>query len=123
MAHIFRGFSTLGSNASSGYKLYDVPLVRQDLLNHFHTRKGERVLRPKFGCAIWDYLMEPMTETIKANILEEAKRICQEDPRVTIMQMIPAFDDHTVSIEFILLYHSSQNPDTFSIEFDARQGM
>lgn len=123
MARIYKGFSTVGAGAESAYKLYDVALVRQDLLNHFHTRIGERVLRPDFGCRIWEMLMEPMTEVIKTQILAEAERICRSDPRVTVLQIAPMFDNHTVNIEFILNYHSFQNPDQFSISFDARQNM
>lgn len=123
MAHIFKGFSTLGSSPSDGYKLYDVQLVRQDLLNHFHTRKGERVLRPDFGCGIWDLLMEPLTETVKNQILSEATRICQSDPRVTILQITPSYSEHSVSIDFVLKYNSLQNPDRFAVDFDSRQSM
>lgn len=122
MAHTFKGFSTVGSTASSGYKLYDVQLVRQDLLNHFHTRKGERVLRPDFGCSIWDILMEPMTEVNKSSIMLEAERICRSDPRVNIIEIKPSYGQHSVTIDFVLSYVGYRSPDQFSIAFDSRQG-
>ena len=37
----YKGFSS--SNAKNGYKLYDIDLVKQDLINHFYIRKGEKL--------------------------------------------------------------------------------
>jgi len=53
MATIFKGFSTV-NKVKAPYTLTDMALVKQDLLNEFNTRKGERVMRPNFGSIIWD---------------------------------------------------------------------
>ena len=58
MATLFKGFSTV-DKVRAPYTLTDADLVKRDLLNHFYTRIGERVMRPTFGSVIWDYLMEP----------------------------------------------------------------
>ena len=41
----YKGFSTLAGVKSN--QLYDLDLIKQDLINHFYTRKGERVIRYK----------------------------------------------------------------------------
>ena len=56
----YKGFSTLNSGAEH-YSLYDFELIKQDLLNHFYIRQGERLMNPEFGTVIWDLLFEPMT--------------------------------------------------------------
>ena len=51
MATIFRGFSTVDT-VKAPFSLSDMELVKRDLLNEFNTRKGERVMRPNFGCIV-----------------------------------------------------------------------
>ena len=55
---IYKGYSSVGRNFS-GTEVVDTALVRADLLNHFNTRQGERVMQPTFGCLVWQYLFEP----------------------------------------------------------------
>jgi len=51
--HFYKGFSSV--NASNfGNKLFDFDLIKQDILNHFNTKKGERLMNPNFGSIIWD---------------------------------------------------------------------
>ena len=52
---IFNGFSTIGREFKDP-KLYDIELVKQDLLNHFNIRKGEKLENPNFGTNLWNYL-------------------------------------------------------------------
>lgn len=79
-SQFYRGFSTLNPS-NRGFKLYDYALVKQDLINHFSTRKGSRVMNPTFGTIIWDLLMEPLTERIREILAEDVKTICTSDPR------------------------------------------
>ena len=41
-------------------------------MNHFGTRKGERVMVPEFGTIIYDMLMEPMDSKVKKLIIDDA---------------------------------------------------
>ncbi len=114
----FKGFSTIGGASSNGYKLYDIELIRQDLLNHFHTRVGERVLKPTYGCAIWDYLMEPFTEMVREIVVAEAKRICEEDPRVDVASVVATSLDHSINVELVLNYKPMNTPDELRVVFE-----
>ena len=42
----YKGFSTVAGGKSN--QLYDLDLIKQDLINHFYTRKGERAYKTKF---------------------------------------------------------------------------
>ena len=47
------------------------------------TAPGERVMRPQFGCRIWDLLFEPVTPNL-LGLISEAVRdaLAQWEPRV-----------------------------------------
>jgi phage baseplate assembly protein W len=52
------------------------------------TAKGERVMRPQFGCAIWDLLFEPInanTLGLMAQAVREA--LAQWEPRATVEEV------------------------------------
>ena len=48
---VYRGFSSV-ENAKEGFSLYDFELIKQDLINHFHIRQGEKISDPNFGTII-----------------------------------------------------------------------
>ena len=78
----YRGFSTVSGVKNN--QLYDLDLVKQDLINHFYTRKGERVMNPEFGTIIWDMIYEPLDEANKELILEDCRQVIASDPRVEL---------------------------------------
>ena len=79
MAIMYRGFSTVGRK--NKFRLTDFELVKQDLINHFYIRKGEKLMNPNFGTIIWNVLHEPFTDDLKSVIQEDIKSIASYDPR------------------------------------------
>lgn len=122
MKTTFTGFSTVSSDKKRDYKLYDINLIKQDLLNHFHTRIGERVMRPEYGCRIWDYLMEPFTAAIRDMTIQEVTRICNSDSRVELVQVHATGYDQGLRVEAVLNYIPFDTTGTFMVEFENRQG-
>ncbi len=57
------------------------------------TAPGERVMRPQFGCRIWDLLFEPVTPNL-LGLMAQAVRdaLAQWEPRVTIEEVNPVPD-------------------------------
>jgi phage baseplate assembly protein W len=84
--HFYVGFSSLNP-ANTASKLFDFELIKQDIINHFNTRKGERVMNPAFGSIIWDLLMEPLTEQTRELLNNDITAICNYDPRVVPTQI------------------------------------
>tara|TARA_B100000073_G_scaffold292379_1_gene255676 strand:- start:302 stop:838 length:537 start_codon:yes stop_codon:yes gene_type:complete len=84
-SRIYRGFASNNPNARNGV-LYDADIIKQDIYNHFMTARGERVMMPEFGSVIWDYLYEPLDEQTKEIMLEDAKEIVGQDPRVELLE-------------------------------------
>lgn len=118
---IFVGYSTRGTSDSRSWVLYDIDLIKQDLLNHFHTRKGERVMRPEFGCSIWDLIGEQLTPSVKDDVREEVERIIALDTRVTSRGVYVDSSDHTIVVVVDLYYRPYDIVDRFKIVFDSRQ--
>ena len=54
--HLYKGFST-NDNLNPSSKLFDFDLIKQNIINHFNTKKGERLMNPEFGTIIWDLIM------------------------------------------------------------------
>ena len=77
----YKGLSTVNPNNNSK-SLFDIALIKQDILNHFHIRQGEKLMNPTFGTVIWDAIHEPLTEPMKEAIAKNVTAIVNSDPRV-----------------------------------------
>lgn len=115
---LYKGFSTF--NRSKKFRITDFELVKQDLINHFNIRKGEKLMNPDFGTIIWDNIFEPLNEDIKGLIMQDVKRILGSDPRVAAQNVIVTQYDHGLQIEIDLLYISSNQRDMLTLGFDQR---
>jgi phage baseplate assembly protein W len=116
---LFVGFSTDGRRASES-TIYDEELVKQDLRNHFFTRKGERVMLPEFGSIIWDLLFEPFTDGVIEDIRADAIEIINQEPRVVLQDIDITEFEYGVRMEVKLLYQPFDALGTLELEFDRR---
>lgn len=121
-AQFYKGFSTVDENSTS-VKLYDYELIKQDLLNHFNTRRGERVMNPAYGTIIWDLLFEPLTPVVKQQISEDINRILATEPRVTPTDVSITQSDYGFRIELTLQYVGTDVSERMQITFDKTIGM
>jgi len=121
MATLFTGFSTYNRTHKNN-KLVDIELVKRDLLNHFHTRKGERVMQPEFGSIIWDMLFEPMTQSNKDLIEQDVESIINSDPRVEAAGVDVKSTETSITV-YVKLYYIPLNAiDVLEVGFDRRAG-
>jgi uncharacterized protein len=119
----FVGFSTNAEKSGKrSWALFDTDLIKRDLYNHFHTRYGERVMRPDFGCRIWDFIMEPNVDSIRAQIVAEVERIVRLDIRLDVKDIRLFQQDHTIMVTASLIYRPFQTSEIFTLAFDRRQG-
>jgi phage baseplate assembly protein W len=119
--NIFKGFSTSGDSLTKNWTYYDIDLIKIDLMNHFNTRVGERVMRPDWGCKIWDYMMEPLNNAIRDLIVAEAIRVCESDSRVSVNDVQVFKLGAGLRVEITLNYDPFAVSETFFVDFDARQ--
>lgn len=58
------------------------------------TAPGERVMRPQFGCRIWELMFEPVTPNLIGLISEAVREaIAQWEPRVEVEEVTPVQDE------------------------------
>ena len=121
MATLYKGFSTV--DRYKKFRLTDVNLVKQDLINHFNTRKGERLMNPKFGSIIWDLIMEPLTEDTRQELLNDITEICNYDPRVKPTQINLTEYEQGYIVELTLLLVETDQTDNLRLVFDQNVGL
>ena len=113
---IYNGFSTLQNTKK--YKLTDFELVKQDLINYFNIRKGEKLMKPDFGTIIWDMLFEPLDENTQHIITQDINRIIGYDPRLTVNQVAVIDKDTGYLIEITLTYIPSNQTESLTLNFN-----
>lgn len=118
----YRGFSTVSTDSNSTV-LYDFSLIKQDLINHFHIRKGEKLENPNFGTIIWDILYEPLTEQVKELIVNDVTDIVNSDPRTKVLKTIVSQKDQAIQIEVSLIYLPYNIQEVMKFNFDSKNGL
>ncbi len=116
MANFYKGFSTLVPNKK--FRLTDMELIKQDIINHFNIRKGEKLMNPNFGTIIWNVLHEPFTEELKSIITEDIQTIAKYDPRVSFDNIIVTEYERGLQIVLDLRYLQTNQSNTMSLQFD-----
>lgn len=103
----YRGFSTAKFNASGKtLSLTDIELVKEDLLNHIFTAKGERVMQPKYGTRIPDLAFEPLDRDTLAIVEEDIREVIKRDPRVMLISLsVNALPNNNTIIAFVELHY------------------
>ena len=113
---MYRGFSTVGRNRK--FRLTDFELVKQDLINHFYIRKGEKLMNPDFGTIIWNVVHEPLTEDLKSVIVTDIKAIASYDPRLSIDNVVVTEYDQGIQVELQLRYVQTNQTNLLNLQFD-----
>lgn len=117
----YRGFSTVDPEANS-HILHDIALIKQDIINHFHIRQGEKLSDPEFGTIIWDILFEPLTDSVKNAIVSNVSNIVNYDPRVTVNQITVDSYEHGLIVECELVYLPYSIVEKMQLRFDENAG-
>lgn len=111
------GYSSIGSVIGSKI-LTDVDLAKRDLMNHFYTRKGERVQNPEFGSILPELVFEPLDYTTESAAIEDVKRIINSDPRwIELETLLSKPDDHTLTIRVRLQYKDTGTAEELYLTF------
>ena len=116
MAIMYRGFSTVGRNRK--FRLTDFELIKQDLINNFYIRKGEKLMKPDFGTIIWNVIHEPLTEDLKSVIVSDIKAIASYDPRLSIDNVVITEYEQGIQVELELRYVLTDPTNVMNLKFD-----
>lgn len=121
-SQFYKGFSTVDPTATD-VKIYDYDLIKQDLLNQFRVRKGERVMNPNFGTIVWDRLFDPFTAGVKQEIINDVSRIVSSDPRANVQTVNITEQEYGIQLEITLLYSGVDQSETLVLNFNKTTGL
>jgi phage baseplate assembly protein W len=115
----FVGFNTV-ENPNPPYSLTNIELVKRDILNHFATPMGSRVMMPDFGTRIYEYLFDPFDEYTKNAIIEDATNVVNSDPRVDLLDIVVTQEDQALNIIMNLLFKPESITDNLFVMFSLK---
>jgi phage baseplate assembly protein W len=121
-SQFYKGFSSV-NETTANTQLYDFDLIKQDIINHFKTKKGERLMNPAFGSIIWDLLMEPLTDSVRTALKDDVNTVCTFDPRVTPIQMDITEYESGFLLELTLLMKKTNESTNIRLAFDRSIGL
>lgn len=119
---MYRGFSTVSTNTKN-FALYDFELIKQDLINSFYIRQGERLMNPTYGCVIWDLIFEPLTSQVKDLLVQNVNQIVNADPRVQASNVVISQYETGLQVQFTLTYTQYNLSESLKLQFDQTNGL
>jgi phage baseplate assembly protein W len=73
--------------------------IERSLTMILSTAPGERVMRPDFGCAIWNLLFDPVNDNTLGLMAQSVRQaLAQWEPRIDVSSVLamPDADDHSL---------------------------
>lgn len=120
MANKFIGYSTTEKDFGS-VTLQDIALAKRDLLNHFYTRKGERIGEPQFGSILPLLIFEPLDDTTVFAVEDDVREIIETDPRWKLVNLDTTIGENSISCELILLYTPTMTTDELYLNYTTEE--
>ena len=118
----YRGLSSVNPENTST-TLYDLALIKQDLINYFHIRQGEKLENPEFGTIIWEVLFEPMTDQLRSAVAKNVTEIVNYEPRTQVNQVTVDSFETGIQIEIDLTYLPYNISESMRLTFDENNGL
>ena len=98
----------------------DEESIRQSIMIILSTAKGERVMRPDFGCGIYDLVFEMTTDSTAGKISQAVREaLLRFEPRidVTDIQVTPKSDDEGEKISIGIDYQVRATNNAFNLVY------
>jgi hypothetical protein len=82
------------------------------------TVPGERVMRPDFGCAMWDQLFAPLTATTLGLIEQSAREALERwEPRIDLQTVAATADHGNGAVHITIAYRIRSTNDVRNLVF------
>jgi len=118
--NLYRGYNSWEFEKKKSFKLNDIELVKSDLINHIYTKKGERVMMPRWGTQIPEMIFEPLNENTVDIIYDELEYVFDYDPRVKTekLEVIPNYTTNSIRAKAQLWYIELNLSDTLELNIE-----
>ena len=122
----FRTGSSLIDDVNVGRRtgtntLQDKELAKRDLLNHFYTRKGERLGEPEFGSILPELVFEQFDQLTINAADDDVRTIVSLDPRWDLLDYQINTDDHSLIITVQLRYRNDLSEEELVLRYRAEE--
>ena len=115
------GYSTI-DQISGSKTLVDEELAKRDLLNHFYTRRGERVGNPTFGSILPELVFEPLDEVTEQEAKDDVDKIVNNDPRWNVLEtLLSKPTEHSLEIKVRLEYIDTGTAEELLLNFTGEE--
>lgn len=121
-SQFYKGFSTTDETKLTN-KIYDYELIKQDIMNMFQTKQGERVMNPEFGTIIWSLIYDPFTDDVKQIISDDVTRILSYDPRAIPTSINISEAEYGLIIDATLFYVNQDLSEQMNLAFNKELGI
>ena len=112
----FVGFSSIGKRTGTKV-LEDKALASRDLLNHFYTRRGERLGEPSFGSILPELIFEQFDQYVIDTADEDVRTIIGLDPRWELKDYQIDTSEHAMTITVQLTYIPDLSQEQLVLEY------
>jgi phage baseplate assembly protein W len=116
----FIGYNSIDEYFGS-VTLQDVDLAKRDLLNHFYTRKGERLGSPTFGSILPLMVFEPLDDISIEIIENDIDEIISLDPRWILIDKIIVIGQNSITCDLKLRYNPTLTIEQLYLKFSAEE--
>jgi len=91
----------ISTNPENGYfsKNSNLNLIKSNLNSLIRTERGERFMRPDYGCSLRRFIMEPLDESLFAIIREEVTLAVRKYLKTVSVQKLQVFDTETSQLK------------------------
>jgi phage baseplate assembly protein W len=88
------------------------------------TRKGERIMRPDFGCSLQDYLFDGMDYSTSVRMSAEISHaLVMWEPRITEVEVSVELDEGRLLINVAYVVRATNNPFNLVYPYYLTEGM
>jgi phage baseplate assembly protein W len=96
------------------FSVRDEDLIKEDIINHIFTKKGERVNMPNWGTRIPEMAFEPLDDTTLEIIQTDLAEVIAYEKRVKLLKllMVPDYDNNALMAQIVLEFYPSGTVDT-----------
>jgi phage baseplate assembly protein W len=116
--------ATISGSSDSVVKTADIAVdhdemaIRNAIYNIFTTRPGQKILNPKFGSNLDQFLFSPITDFRAQMIGEKILSDLEQEPRITVLNIAvtPQYDFNQYDI--LLIYKLTNDNLTRNIKFN-----
>lgn len=128
-AYLGRGWSfppTFDEFTLQNVMVADEEDIRESLRILFSTQPGERIMLPKYGCNLNQYLFKDIDSTLKYAIIEEIKfAIIHFEPRIEVIEIDVDISNYldgyvNIKIDYRVIQHNTRHNIVFP--FYLREG-